>query len=132
MLDMKLIREHSDLIKANCARRKCAIDIDNLLELDADYRKLGQDAEAMRAERNRLSKLCGSDPEAREKVKNIKVFLGEKEAKMAELEKKIMGAVTRLPNLLAPDVPDGADDSSNVEIRKVGTIPTFDFKIRDH
>jgi len=132
MLDMKLIREHSDLIKANCARRKCAIDIDNLLELDADYRKLGQDAEAMRAERNRLSKLCGSDPDAREKVKNIKVFLGEKEAKMAELEKKIMGAVTRLPNLLAPDVPDGADDSSNVEIRKVGTIPTFDFKIRDH
>ena len=132
MLDMKLIREHSELIKANCVRRKCAIDIDNLLELDADYRKLGQDAEAMRAERNRLSKLCGSDPEAREKVKNIKVFLGEKEAKMAELEKKIMGAVTRLPNLLAPDVPDGADDSSNVEIRKVGTIPTFDFKIRDH
>lgn len=132
MLDMKLIREHSDLIKANCARRKCAIDIDNLLELDADYRKLGQDAEALRAERNRLSKLCGSDPSAREKVKNIKVFLGEKEAKMAELEKKIMGAVTRLPNLLAPDVPDGADDTSNVEIRKVGTIPTFDFKIRDH
>ena len=132
MLDMKLIREHSDLIKANCARRKCAIDIDNLLELDADYRKLAQDAETMRAERNRLSKLCGSDPDAREKVKNIKVFLGEKEAKMAELEKKIMGAVTRLPNLLAPDVPDGADDTSNVEIRKVGAIPTFDFKIRDH
>jgi seryl-tRNA synthetase len=132
MLDMKLLREHSDLIKANCVRRKCAINIDNLLELDADYRKLGQDAEAMRAERNRLSKLCGSDPEAREKVKNIKVFLGEKEAKMAELEKKIMGAVTRLPNLLAPDVPDGTDDHDNVEIRKVGTIPTFDFKIRDH
>jgi seryl-tRNA synthetase len=132
MLDMKLIREHSDLIKANCARRKCAIDIDNLLELDADYRKLGQDAEAMRAERNRLSKQCAKDPEAREKVKNIKVFLGEKEAKMAELEKKIMGAVTRLPNLLAPDVPDGADDTSNVELRKVGAIPTFDFKIRDH
>ena len=132
MLDMKLIREHSDLIKANCARRKCAINIDNLLELDADYRKLAQDAEAMRAERNRLSKQCASDPAAREKVKNIKVFLGEKEAKMAELEKKIMGAATRLPNLLAPDVPDGADDTSNVEIRKVGTIPTFDFKIRDH
>ena len=132
MLDMKLIREHSDLIKANCARRKCAINIDNLLELDADYRKLAQDAEAMRAERNKLSKLCGSDPDAREKVKNIKVFLGEKEAKMAELEKKIMGAVTRLPNLLAPDVPDGTDDHDNVEIRKVGTIPTFDFKIRDH
>ena len=132
MLDMKLIREHSDLIKANCARRKCAINIDNLLELDADYRKLAQDAEAMRAERNRLSKMCGSDPDAREKVKNIKVFLGEKEAKMSELEKKIMGAVTRLPNLLAPDVPDGTDDHDNVELRKVGVIPTFDFKIRDH
>ena len=51
MLDLKLIREHSDLIKANCLRRKCPINIDSLLELDADYRKLGQDAEAMRAER---------------------------------------------------------------------------------
>ena len=97
MLDMKLIREHSDLIKANCVRRKCPIDIDALLALDADYRKLAQDAEAMRAERNRLSKQCGSDPAAREQVKNIKVSLGEKEAKMAELEKKIMAAVTRLP-----------------------------------
>ena len=86
----------------------------------------------MRAERNRLSKQCGSDPAAREQVKSIKVSLGEKEAKMADLEKKILAAVTRLPNLLAPDVPDGADDTANVELRKVGTIPTFDFKIRDH
>ncbi|MBQ6352479.1 MAG: hypothetical protein IJJ28_04350 [Lentisphaeria bacterium] len=132
MLDIKLIREHTDLIKANCARRKCPINIDNLLELDADYRKLAQDAEAMRAERNRLSKQCGSDPAAREQVKSLKVSLGEKEAKMAELEKRILAAATRLPNLLAPDVPDGADDSGNVELRKVGVIPTFDFKIRDH
>ena len=132
MLDMKLIREHSDLIKANCIRRKCPINIDSLLELDADYRKLGQEAEAMRAERNKLSKQCGTDPAAREQVKSIKISLGEKEAKMAELEKKILAAVTRLPNLLAPDVPDGADDNDNVELRKVGTIPTFDFKIRDH
>ncbi len=132
MLDMKLIREHSDLIKANCVRRKCPIDIDALLALDADYRRLSQDAEAMRADRNRLSKECAKDPAARDKVKSIKVVLAEKEAKMAELEQKIMEAVTRLPNLLAPDVPDGADDSSNVEIRRVGELPKFDFRIRDH
>ena len=132
MLDMKLIREHSDLIKANCARRKCPIDIDNLLALDADCRKLAQEAEAMRAERNRLSKQCGSDPAAREKVKSLKVSLGEKESKMAVLEKQILAAATRLPNLLADDVPDGADDSGNVELRKVGELPKFDFKIRDH
>ena len=132
MLDMKLIREHSDLIKANCARRKCPIDIDNLLALDADYRKLAQEAEAMRAERNKLSKQCGSDPAAREQVKSLKVSLGEKESKMAVLEKQILAAATRLPNLLADDVPDGADDSGNVELRKVGELPKFDFKIRDH
>ena len=132
MLDMKLIREHSDLIKANCVRRKCPIDIDALLALDADYRRLSQDAEAMRADRNRLSKECAKDPAARDKVKSIKVVLAEKEAKMAELEQKIMEAVTRLPNLLASDVPDGADDSSNVEIRRVGELPKFDFRIRDH
>ena len=132
MIDLKLIRENPEMVRANCVRRGFPIDIDGLVKLDGDARALTQEIETLRAERNRLSKLCGSDPDARENVKRLKVTLGDKEAKLAKLQEKIRQVVIRMPNLLAPDVPDGLDDTGNVEVRKVGAIPSFDFKIRDH
>ena len=65
MLDIKFIRENAEAVKANCKRRKYPADIDTILEIDADIRKLTREIDEMRAERNRLSKLCGADPEAR-------------------------------------------------------------------
>lgn len=132
MLDLKLIRENSEMIRTNCIRRGYPIDMDGLLKLDADARQLGQEAETLRAERNRLSKECAKDPAARDKVKQLKEVLGSKEEMLAKLQERIRQIVIRMPNILAPDVPDGLDDSSNLELRKVGTIPTFDFKIKDH
>ena len=70
MIDIRLIRENSEAVRANCVRRGFPIDIDGLLKLDADARQLGQEAEALRAERNRLSKECAKDPSARDKVKS--------------------------------------------------------------
>ena len=132
MIDIRLIRENSEAVRANCVRRGFPIDIDGLLKLDADARQLGQEAEALRAERNRLSKECAKDPSARDKVKQLKEVLASKEEMLGKIQEKIRQVVIRMPNMLAPDVPDGLDDSGNVEIRKVGEIPSFDFKIRDH
>ena len=132
MIDMKLIREKAEAVRANCIRRGFPIDIDGLLKLDADARLLSQETEALRAERNRLSKECAADPAARDKVREIKQQISSKEDKLAELNDKIRKIVIRMPNMLAPDVPDGLDDTGNVEIRKVGTIPVFNFKVRDH
>ena len=132
MLDLKLIRENAEMIKANCQRRGFPLDIDGLLALDADYRALDREVEELRARRNKLSKECASDPAAREEVKKIKLTLGSKETAMEGINKKMMAVLTRIPNLLAPDVPDGSDDTGNVELRKVGTIREFDFAIRDH
>ena len=132
MLDLKLIRENAEMIKANCQRRGFPLDIDGLLALDADYRALDREVEELRARRNKLSKECASDPAAREEVKKIKLTLGSKETAMEGINKKMMAVLTRIPNLLAPDVPDGTDDTGNVELRKVGTIREFDFAIRDH
>ncbi len=132
MIDMKLIRENAEAVRANCIRRGFPIDIEGLLKLDADARQLSQEAEALRAERNRLSKECAKDPAAREQVKELKQVLGTKEEKLGELNTKIFNIVSRMPNMLADDVPDGLDDTGNVELRKVGTIPVFDFKVRDH
>ncbi|MBR7137918.1 MAG: serine--tRNA ligase [Lentisphaeria bacterium] len=132
MLDLKLIRENAEMIKANCQRRGFPLDIDGLLALDKEYRTLEREAEELRARRNKLSKECASDPAAREEVKKIKLTLGSKETAMDGINKKMMAVLTRIPNLLAPDVPDGTDDTGNVELRKVGTIREFDFPVRDH
>ena len=132
MIDIKFIRENAEKVKANCARRGFPVDIDGLLKLDADSRQLSQESESLRAERNRLSKECAKDPSARDKVKQLKEVLATKEEMLAKVQNKIFQTVIRMPNMLAPDVPDGLDDTGNVELRKVGTIPTFDFRVRDH
>ena len=132
MIDIKFIRENSELVRANCIRRGFEVDIDALLKLDAESRRLSQESEALRAERNRLSKECAKDPAAREQVKQLKTVLSSKEETLAGLQEQMHQILIRMPNMLAPDVPDGQDDTGNVEIKKVGKIPTFDFKIRDH
>ena len=132
MIDIKLIRENAEMLQKNCQRRGYPIDMDGLVKLDADCRALGVEIETLRSERNRLSKECAANPEARERVKQIKLQLGEKENKFDTLQERIRQVLIRMPNLLADDVPDGTDDTGNVEIKKVGTIPTFDFPIKDH
>lgn len=132
MIDIKLIRENAEMLQKNCQRRGYPIDMDGLVKLDADCRALGVEIETLRSERNRLSKECAANPEARDRVKQIKLQLGEKENKFDTLQERIRQMLIRMPNLLADDVPDGTDDTGNVEIKKVGTIPTFDFPIKDH
>ena len=132
MIDIKLIRENAEAVQKNCTRRGYDVDIAALLKVDAEARQINQEIEELRAERNRLSKQCGTDPSAREKVKTLKVDLGEKEKAFDALQAQINEVMVRLPNMLADDVPDGDDDTGNVELRKVGTIREFDFKLRDH
>ena len=132
MIDIKIIRDNAEMVRQNCIRRGYPIDIDGLVKLDADCRTLNSEIEVLRGERNRLSKECAKDPAAREQVKQIKLQLGEKENKLASLQERIHQVLIRMPNLLAPDVPDGTDDTGNVELRKVGTIREFDFEIKDH
>ncbi len=132
MIDLKILRENIELIKRNCARRSCPIDIDALFAVDNDSRVLLREVEELRAERNRLSNECRDNPEAREQVKRIKTELAQKEEKQAFLKAKLDQMTAFLPNLLADDVPDGLDDSGNVELRKVGQLPVFDFPVRDH
>ena len=132
MIDMKIIRDNSAMIKANCERRGFPIDIDGLLKLDTEARRISSEAENMRAERNRLSKICATDPSAREQVKALRNDITAKETALAQVEKKIEAVLSRMPNLLADDVPNGDSDADNIELRKVGTIPQFSFKVKDH
>lgn len=133
MIDIKLIRDNPDAIKANCIRRGCPdIDIDAILKTDKELREAIQRLEFLRAERNRLSKECQTNPAAREQVKSMKEELTHLEETERTLTQSLDDQMAWMPNILAPEVPMGDGDQDNKEIRKVGTIPTFHFKLRDH
>lgn len=132
MIDIRIIRENPDMVKQNIKRRGCDVDIDALLRLDAKYLEFVQEVEKLRADRNRLSKECKDNPAARDQVREIRVSLGEIEPEMAKLKAEIDGMLAWLPNFLADDVPDGADDKDNEELRLMGNKPSFSFKALDH
>ena len=132
MIDIKILRENPELIKNACERRGDAVNIDAMVLLDVKNRELTGKVEELRAERNRLSKECRTNPEARVQVKELKTTLSELEAEQEEVSKALYEKMSWLPNLLSDDVPDGHSDEANLEIKKVGTVPTFDFKVRDH
>lgn len=132
MIDIKLIRDNPELVKATCQRRGCDVDIDALAVLDREYLEAIKQVEAMRAERNRLSKECRDNPAARDQVKTLKLTLGEMENRLNDLNVQIKEQLSWLPNLLADDVPDGDDDEANLELRKEGVKPEFSFTPRDH
>jgi seryl-tRNA synthetase len=132
MIDIRILRADPEMVKANCARRGCTVDIDTLSAQDQEYLALVKEVESMRAERNALSKQCRDNPDAREQVKELKVVMAEREAAMAELKAKVDEGLTWLPNFLADDVPDGDSDEDNDELRFEGVKPEFNFEPVDH
>ncbi|MGN0866373.1 MAG: serine--tRNA ligase [Oligosphaeraceae bacterium] len=132
MIDVKILRENPELIKTNCAKRNYDVDIDALRAMDQEYLKLVRETEDLRAERNRLSKECQTNPAAREQVKAMKGLLAEKEKLQESLKAQVEEKLTWLPNFQAPDTPDGKSDADNVEVKVVGTKPSFSFTPRDH
>ena len=132
MIDIRILRENPELVKKNAARRGCDVDIDKLSELDKQYLALVREVEELRAERNRLSKECKDNPEAREKVKELKTTLGDKEKLQDEIKAQVDEMMTWLPNFLSDECPDGESDADNVPVRFVGEKPNFPFEARDH
>ena len=86
MIDIKYIRENLDFVKQNCKVRGSDADVDAIAALDKERREVTQKAEALRSERNRLSKECQTNPAAREQVKAMKEELAALETQEKELE----------------------------------------------
>ncbi len=133
MLDMKLIREEPQRVRENLAHRHYEGDVDTLLELDARRRDMLVEVEAWKQERNSASKEIAAKKrageDAAEDIAAMKA-LGDKitayDEALRGIEDELHAGLLRLPNMCAPDVPIGADENDNVEIRRVGTLPTFD------
>ncbi len=132
MIDIKILRNNPELVKANCLKRGCDANIDELVAKDKEYLSSRQALEDMQALRNRLTKECKTNPEAREQVKALKGELAELSTKVDELKKAVDEGLSWLPNFLDPSVPEGSHDDDNEILRIIGEKPEFDFKPRDH
>lgn len=128
MLDIKFIRENTDRVKkAVEAKRLDSFLVDEALELDEAWKKILQEVEALRSERNKAA-----EAKDIEKGKEIKEKLKDLEPQLKETEGKFNQAILQIPNLVADDVPVGKDESENKVVRQWGKLPKFDFKPKDH
>jgi len=137
MLDIKFIRENVNLVKESGRKKGFEVDIDALLALDEKRRELIHESESLRAEQKRgskeLGKLKGKEKEAAlAKLKDMSDRVKGLNEELRAAEADYNGLMLRVPNVPAPDVPEGTDDSQNVEIRRWGEPRKFDFKPEDH
>jgi seryl-tRNA synthetase len=139
MLDLRLLRQDTDAVAANLARRGFVFDRDTFAGLEAERKSLQVEVEAKRQIRNEKSKAIGQAKGAGQDIEPLKREVGELGESLAAAEARldqIAGALEALlhgvPNLLHEDVPDGADETANVVVRIVGEPRRFDFEPKDH
>jgi seryl-tRNA synthetase len=139
MLDMNLIREKPDVVrKALKDRQDDPAPVDMILELDEQRRVALQQVEALKAERNVVSKEIGKMKDAAERQAKIEAMrvVGDKIAEMdkqvAEIESQLNMLASKLPNIPDERTPYGKDDSENIVIKTVGEPRKFDFTPKPH
>ncbi|MGC8649500.1 MAG: serine--tRNA ligase [Hydrogenobaculum sp.] len=141
MISIELIRKNPEFVKENLAKRDIFLKdrIDDILKLDEERRHKIKRIEDLRALRNTKSKEIGSlkkqglNTEAlEEEIRLIKEEISTLEEELARIEKYMEDLLLRVPNLLHESVPYGKDENDNLEIKRWGEIPKFDFEIKDH
>jgi seryl-tRNA synthetase len=139
MLDLKWIRDNPDALDRALATRGQAPRAAELLRLESDWRAAETQAQEIQARRNKLSKEIGAvkakggDAAAiLAQVAADKDLQAEKEQEAARLREALDAAVAAIPNVPAPDVPEGADESANKELRRAGEPPRHNFAAKDH
>ena len=144
MIDIKFLRENPEVVKENIRKKfqdqKLEL-VDEVIELDAESRKTQQEADDLRASRNKISKEIGAlmaqgkKEEAEQKKAEVAAGakrLVELEEKEKELEEKVTKIMMTIPNIIDPSVPIGKDDTENVEIKKYGEPVVPDFEVPYH
>jgi len=142
MLDIKLIRENPEFVKNNLMKRGNPENgkmLDAIVDLDREWRQNLTKLNDLRHERkvmtSEIAALKKTGKDASGKVEKAKTLDGEitgSQAEVARAEEKTRDYLMRLPNLLHETVPVGNDENANVQIRRWGSIPKFDFVVKNH
>ena len=144
MLDIKFVRTNPETVKQNIKNKfqdeKLPL-VDEVLELDARNRAIKQEVEALRAEKNKISKQIGAmmAQGKREEAEELKKKIAENADRVEslsieekEVEEKLKKDMMTIPNIIDPSVPIGKDDSENVEVERFGEAVVPDFEIPYH
>ncbi|WP_334472367.1 serine--tRNA ligase [Arsenophonus sp. PmNCSU2021_1] len=139
MLDPNLLRNELEVVAEKLARRGFILDVDMLRKLEQERKDLQITTESLQAERNSRSKTIGAakargeDVEAlRKQVNQLGEELDSAKSKLTQIQDDIRNIALSLPNLPDDSVPDGNDETDNVEISRWGEPRQYDFTIKDH
>jgi seryl-tRNA synthetase len=152
MLDIRLIRDEPDTVRAALARRSTNdVPLDEIIKLDEQHRAVLQEVEALRNERNTISKEIGeiartiktADTKEKKHAEHRRTdltarssFIGERidtlEVQLKDVEGDLRDLLLNVPNIPRAEAPDGPDESANVVVRQSGEPPTYDFEPKPH
>ncbi|WP_052255247.1 serine--tRNA ligase [Salinicoccus sp. YB14-2] len=140
MLDIKMIRQETDLVKEKVTKR--GMDpavIDEILNLDQERRDLIKQTEELKSRRNKVSGEIAQKKKNKEdaedvikEMRDVGEEIKQIDARLNEVKEKFHDEMSGIPNLIHEDVPEGADDTENVEVKRTGEIRTFDFEPKGH
>src|SRR5262245_40696489 len=135
MLDAAFIREHLDAVKANCANRNVKADVDRVVHLDDERKRLVQETQVKQQRANEVAKGTGKekDPAKKQELiaegRRLRDEVTALGTQVKQVEADLYAALAKIPNVTHPDAPVG---NENKVLRKWGTPPKFDFPPKDH
>ncbi len=139
MLDLKFVREHPPKVREAMAQKNEPADLDRLLELDQERRRLLQEAEELKRLRNRVSKEiglskgdCAAAQRKKEEMRQVSGKIKELDEVLRRFDTEMEQLLLQLPNIPDPAVPPGQDEADNREVRSWGRPPEFSFTPQPH
>ena len=139
MLDMRFIRENTDVVRKSLEARNSDYNLDGLLSLDKERREILTEVETLKKERNEVSAIIGKNAregkdstELKEEMSKVSSKIKELDVKVAEIDEKQRLLLLTIPNVLHSSTPFGKDEDENVEVRKWGIPRKFDFEVKPH
>lgn len=138
MLDAAFIRDHLTEVKANCANRNVKCDVDRVVELDNERKRLAQQTQQIQQRQNEIAKLTkGEKDKAKrdaliEEGRTLKKSVGDLEEQLKKVENDLRTVLLTIPNMTHPSAPVSTDPAGNKVVQTWGEPRKFDFEAKDH
>src|SRR5262249_14290104 len=138
MLDAAFIRAHLDDVKRNCANRNVTADVDRVVALDDERKRLAGERQDLQHRAKEVQQRTSKekDPTAQQQLieagRALRGQIGEVEQREKQVEADLVAVLLTLPNMTHPDAPVGTTAEANVVLRRWGEPRKFDFKPKDH
>jgi seryl-tRNA synthetase len=138
MLDAQFIRDNLAAVKLNCRNRNVKADVDRVVQLEDERKRLVQETQTLQQRANAVAKLTGSEKDEDKKQaliqegRSLREQVAAGETRIKEVEEELRSVLTTIPNMSHPDAPVGTTAEDNKVIKRWGEPPRFDFPAKDH